>query len=334
MLVSCTIIFTENEILYSKDILPVRTKQFRTFIHLDIIVKGDHLSTIKITYKDGEGKIHEFNIFELEHLHNSMNGEYKNIEKALEAYLKNLSDEEKNMIINEYSNYLSNITLIQAFLVSLASYISFIFLHENNLLNLPFSYNLGDTSDMCNQNMFEFLSLPLMAINKGTKGVLQKFSSFVQVFINLWSPLFVQGSAIDSYRTTRLAIEIVTGLSIYIHDKLSSIEVNQEILMDNAKSVLNSESILERIEKLERKLLDVAIANESDVDKITEITKVTEGTNVPSHENISFSVPTDDTTPATPLYKEHAPEKVTYYVLEDTAGKASAKAKKRKGKKK
>jgi hypothetical protein len=201
---------------------------------------GQSIEGIKFSYKDGSVKFSQ----ELKDpaffqaVCYSLRGDEQTLYSNVMAYLTSLSAEETMTMEGEYHKTSTRCSLIDGFVLGLASYVSFIALHESGSLteHIPFQFGIPSTinnGNIVNQNMFRHLTLPLTALSKVSDGIILQLVSFVQSFINMWEPLFSPGPIISSTDEARLAMEVISGISQSTSKSLAIINARMKHMEDN-----------------------------------------------------------------------------------------------------
>lgn len=158
------------------------------------------------------------------------------------SYMKGLSPDEICIISKEYTKYMHDGSVLDGFIAGIGAYIAFLLLNENGIFmnQMPFQFTLPYTvrsGVIFNRNVFQHLSLPLMSLSKISQDILFQLVVFIQSFINMWEPLFVNGPNIGTLNEARMAMEIISGLSHYVAGSLAETRTLNESLSKQIKSI-------------------------------------------------------------------------------------------------
>lgn len=142
------------------------------------------------------------------------------------SYMKLLPSDEICIIVKEYSKYIQNGVILDGFIAGIGAYIGFLLLNENGIFvnQMPFQFSLPYTvrsGMIVNRNIFQHLSLPLISLSKISCDILSQLVIFIQSFINIWEPLFVDGPTIGTSNEARMSMEIISGFSQYVAGSLA-----------------------------------------------------------------------------------------------------------------
>lgn len=232
----------------------VESRQIESYIKIRITPTNDHkdIESINIVYYDPlqepprfEYEINQRNIFDS--ITNSIKNSSHNLVDSLSSYMTTLSSEEIAIISNEYSKYITEGAILDGLISGIAAYLAYLLLIENNILTrqLPFQISIPQSNTL-NHNMFQYISMSLLPLAKVSKGLIQQLVLFVQSFINIWDPLFIDGPEISSYLYSYTNISITTGLSQYVHD----------LLIENRNLHISTKEQADRIEGKIQNYLD------------------------------------------------------------------------------
>src|SRR5690606_1575843 len=119
----------------------------------------------------------------------------ENIVDTVVKYIQTLPSDDLFIIKREYAKCIESESIVDGFIAGIAAYLALLFINENATImnqlifqvNIPTNVNGGN---IVNRNMFRYLSLPLTAFCKLSKGVILQLVQFVQSFINIWDPIF------------------------------------------------------------------------------------------------------------------------------------------------
>jgi hypothetical protein len=180
--------------------------------------------------------------------------------------MKQLSPDDVSIIVNEYTKYIENGFVLDGLISGIAAYLTFISLHSNSIFvdQLPFHFNIPSNTNICdnlNRNMFRHLSLPIMSLAKISTGVLKQLTLFIQSFINIWEPLFIQGQDISPSMDARLSIEIISGFSDHVASTLYQTQLLNESLFNtlNQIELRLQNHIDESLNKIKREVNNIVI---------------------------------------------------------------------------
>lgn len=245
----CIITFTGTSTIISNS--PSET-QSDTYLKIEILPtqNGKNINSIEVWYMNPNNivsRLHEeiANVGIFNALIYSINGEGETMVDKIISYLLSLPLEDQLVIRNEYKKYIADGTILDGLVAGISSYIVFILLNESNAFinQMPFQFacpwnlNSGHT---INRNMFQYLSLPLTSLSKiniPSNNILCQLVIFVQSFINMWTPLFIQGPSIGLAIETRMCTEIMSGLAQYNISILEQTQAQNDLLLKNMKSI-------------------------------------------------------------------------------------------------
>jgi hypothetical protein len=208
-----------------------------------------NIKKIKITYQDIYDEI--TNPYVFDGVLSSMCGNGTTMVEKITHYSKDISDEEKEIIMKEYNLYIDDGTVLDGFIAGIAVYLSLLYLIENNSFSIPFEFTTPfsiDSGNMVNRNMFRLMSLPFIALSKTHDAILSQAVKFIQSFINIWEPAFTDGPIINTFNESKLCIEIVTGYSQYTIDQNKQIQEELKIA---------KQDFISYIEQLRREIKDM-----------------------------------------------------------------------------
>lgn len=227
---------------------------------------GKDIESVQIWYFNPDAvpsrlneKLSETNIFR-QLIFNIKGSKSTLVDKAAE-YMHALSSDEIAIIVKEYTKYVdSNGVLIDVFIAGIGAYLGFLLLNENGAFTnqMPFQFGVLHpvrSGMTLTRNMFEYLSLPLTALIRSGQGILLQLVLFIQSFINLWEPLFLDGPILNTNHTARMALEVISGLAQHvtttlvrtqelnaaISRQLSSVETRLQSYVDDALVKLRRE---------------------------------------------------------------------------------------------
>lgn len=234
------------------------TDQINPFIKIQVLHDDTHknIKKIKITYQDIYEEITNDYVFD--GIHSSMCGEGNTMVDKIMSYSKNMSDEDKEIIMKEYNLYIDDGTVLDGFVAGIAVYLSILYLIENNLFTIPFEFSTPfsiESGNMVNRNILRLMSLPFIALSKTHDAILAQAVKFIQSFINIWEPAFMDGPIINTFNESKLCIEIVTGYSQYTTNLLFDVKNQNKQLHQEIQSA--KEEFISYIDKLKQELLDL-----------------------------------------------------------------------------
>jgi hypothetical protein len=158
------------------------------------------------------------------------------------TYMRSLPPDEVSVIIKEYEKYIENGVILDGLIAGIAAYMAFLFLNENSVFmnQMPFQFGspwMVNSGNIVNRNMFQYLSLPLTSLAKVSHDVLLQLILFIQSFINIWDPLFIDGPVIGSSNEARLCVEIISGFSQHISSLFAETISQNSIMVKQIHSV-------------------------------------------------------------------------------------------------
>lgn len=225
MLTTVSVYFTDTHIL-------INTKpSVPSYIKVVVIPSGEEVKQVNVYFVSETNRITEEVDDEdlFTGLTLSLRGEGSFLNRV-RTYMNSLDSDVLAVVTQEYSRRLSDCTLLEGFVAGLGSYIAFLALLENGAFvgRLPFEFHLPtslSSGNATNENMFRYISLPLTALRKTLKGSLLQMTTFLEMFINLWAPLFRTGPLIPVQAETRCCIEIVSGISTHFVESANESQV-------------------------------------------------------------------------------------------------------------
>jgi hypothetical protein len=218
--------FNETVVYFTQDSTSINSKiSSKSSLKIQIIPTEDktEINSIKISYFNGISQINEeiddANIFSA--LTCSLNGIGDTLVEKITSYMNNLEEDEICVIIKEYSKYINDGVLFDALVAGIGSYLALLVLIENGAFVGQFPFEFSVPCSVCsgntiNGNMFKYMSLPLISLRKLSQGVLLQLVIFVESFINIWSPLFLEGPSISTMNESKVCLEIISGFSQHI----------------------------------------------------------------------------------------------------------------------
>lgn len=288
------IVFTPFSTAIYKDTPYISTE----YLHIQVLPNnnGKNIGKIKIKYFDPNSSPSQFNeeinnndIFES--MAYSIIGSSEDVFNItlvdqIGGYLKKLPYDEISIIIKEYSNYIEDGILLDGFIAGISSYIVFLILNENSIfmnqmlfqLTIPFTIDGSSHEGNCNlitRNMFKYLSLPISALTKISNGVLLQLIIFIQSFINIWDPAFIDGPNIDNYNEAKICMEIISGLTNDFTNKLSKSREDYNLMMTNVSNIEKhlTSAIDDSLHRMKREINNLMIETRASIAEInTNIT--------------------------------------------------------------
>lgn len=215
---------------------------------------GCHIDNIHVTYCDPEAvpprlseDVADYSVFRRLSAH--VKGVGHTFIHKVSSYLTTLPQEEIAIIIKEYTRYIPNGVVLDGFIAGIGAYLAFLLLNENgNFMNqFPFQFGTLYTVESgmtMTRNMFNYISLVLTSLARIANGITLQLVSFIQTFINLWEPLFLDGPQIDPSHQARLAIDVISGYSANITaqmKQLQDVEQRLQSYVDNALAKVRRE---------------------------------------------------------------------------------------------
>lgn len=160
------------------------------------IVVSNH--TIKVTYNNLK-----ISFVQSYHL------DYISYVKLTSQYVDNLNHDERKV----FNQICGKTSLTDFFLSGLACWYAFVKLLEHGLFchQLPFQFR--SLTSGITQNELHLLDVPLTAYLKLTSGVLKLWMIQVQIFINVWSPIFPLGNKTDKLNN-QICLDVIHGYSM------------------------------------------------------------------------------------------------------------------------
>lgn len=167
--------------------------------------------------------------------------------ERISNYLNQLSSEEFDIIVQQYSLYIEDGIIIDGIICGIAAYFSILWLNENHLTALcSFSFlapTYIDSGNSVNKQMFRTLVVPLATLIRSTNRVMTQLASFVTTFINIWEPLFIDGPIIPEANDIRVAMDIIGQLTQQI-----------TLTMDQQMSIVKEQLTKEITEQLTKEI--------------------------------------------------------------------------------
>jgi len=256
-----TVLFTESTtVVGSISVVPV-------IPYLKVEIRptddGDNIESIKIIYDNNLTKlsrlkeeISDTNIFRTLTL--NIKGEDRSLYNKVTKYMRELSSEEVTVVVNEYTKYITDGYVLDGFIGGIGAYMAFLVLNDNGVFanQMPFQFRVVNNIESglsVTSNMFQYLSIALTSLCLVSEGILSQLVKFVQTFINLWEPLFVNGPNLTITDQSRLAMEVIAGLSQSVAKSLAqNREINKE-LVEKLQSI--EMKLQDRIDNSMRKIL-------------------------------------------------------------------------------
>jgi hypothetical protein len=172
----------------------------------------------------------------------SMRGEGDSFVDRTTAYIRSIPREEASIIMKEYTKYIEDGTILDGLIAGVGAYMAFLLLNENGIFTnqMPFQFGapyMVQSGNVVNRNMFQHLSLPFMSLSKVSQNMLLQLVLFIQSFINMWEPLFLDGPNIGVTNESRLCMEIISGFSQYVASSLAKTTLQQEAISKNLESI-------------------------------------------------------------------------------------------------
>ena len=223
---------------------------------------GNNIDGIKVLYVTKQGRLNEEiseeNIFRTLTL--NIKGEDRSLYNKVTKYMRELSSEEVTVVVNEYTKYISDGVILDGFIAGIASYMAFLVLNDNGVFanQMPFQFRVVNNIESglsVTSNMFQYLNIAMTSLCLVSEGILLQLVKFIQTFINLWDPVFETGPNITITDQSRLAMEVIAGLSQSVSksiaqnreinkkimEKLESIEMRMEHRIDNGNMKISKQ---------------------------------------------------------------------------------------------
>lgn len=284
------ITFTPTTTIISNHIDTISSPYLR--IEIFPTPNGKDINNIKVSYYNQNTtpsrineEISEIDVFQRLSAHIKGDG-YTFIDKVA-SYINKIPDEEITIISKEYERYINNGAVIDGFISGIGAYLAFLLLNENGAFMNQFPFQFGALYTVrsgmtLTRNMFDYLSLVLTSLTRTTNEITLQLVTFIQTFINLWEPMFLDGPHINPSHQARLAIEVISGYSNNITiqiEKLNNVERRLQEYVDNAltkvKREINNLTIEARDAVKELNInLPTRIVDETVRDRIENMVKV------------------------------------------------------------
>lgn len=272
------IIFTSNKTIIGD----YSISNYEPYIKIQIFPTEDNKDIAMLKFWSSKLDTKSFNINEefsdinvFRSIIYSINGDGDNTFERASSYMRTLSSEDLQIIVKEYTKYISDGILIDGFIAGIGAYIVFLLLIENNIFvnQIPFQFGIPysvNTGNSINRNMFQHLSLALIALSKTCHGVLLQFIIFIQSFINIWEPGFVIGPTIDSMNQHRMCMEIISGFSQHITLSFSNIDSKQKSIDESIDQleIKLQKTINDSIYKMEQKIKNLLNESRSSINDL------------------------------------------------------------------
>lgn len=157
-------------------------------------------------------------------------------------YMRNLSPDEVSIVIKEYTKCITDGGVLDGFIAGIGAYMAFLLLNENGVFanQMPFQFSVIHTVRSglsLTRNMFQYLGLVLISLSRAAQGILLQLITFIQSFINIWEPLFIDGPHIDSTHQARMAMEVISGFSQHVSTSLAETRELNAIMSKRLESV-------------------------------------------------------------------------------------------------
>jgi hypothetical protein len=182
---------------------------------------GDNLASISIRYGNVTHNLDDSNI--MSSITHSLVNANNSLADSANNYIAELSDEDRNTILLEYSKYMTEGIILDGLIAGIAAYYALLTLFENHPELFPIQFNLPENTEsglILSCNMLQYIRLALLALVKIVcDPILLKLIVLVLSFINIWEPVFFQAD-IDPDYGMELTVEIITGLTEYTCTKL------------------------------------------------------------------------------------------------------------------
>jgi hypothetical protein len=274
-----TIVFTPTSTAITEGTIPPNTPHLR--IQVLPNHNGENIASISVAYFNPgttpprlSEEITDEVTFETITFH--LKGDYPSLTGKAATYMRSLAAEEVSIIMKEYTKYITDGVILDGFIAGIAAYMALLLLNENGVFtnNMPFQFNVLHTVRsglILTRNMFRYLSLPLMALSRVANGMLLQLVSFVQSFINMWEPIFLDGPLIDANHQARISVEIIGGLSQHVAVSLAR---TQELTLTLSKQVSTAETRLqnyidESLNRMRREISNLIIETRTTIKNIS-----------------------------------------------------------------
>lgn len=182
-------------------------------------IAGTTIESIDFSY-DGQhcGQVTDYEVFNSLTLSVKNNGE--TLIERVSNYLNQLSTEEFDVIVRQYSLYIEDGIIVDGIIAGIAAYLCLLWLNEHHFTVLcPFSFLTPadiHSGNSINRQMFRTLAVPLTALTRTNNRVMTQLASFVTTFINIWEPLFIEGPIIPESNDILVAIDIIAQLTEHV----------------------------------------------------------------------------------------------------------------------
>lgn len=274
-----TIIFTPTSTLITSSATSLMTPHLRIQILPDH--NGENISSLSVVYFNPgtipprlNEEVTEEATFETITFH--VKGDHLSLVAKAATYMRALSEEEISIITKEYTKFITDGVILDGFVAGIGAYMALLLLNENGVFtnNLPFQFNVLHTVRsglILTRNMFRYMSLPLIALSRVTNGMLLQLVSFVQSFMNMWEPIFLDGPLIDANHQARMAVEIISGLAQHVS---SSLIRTQELNLSLTKQISSVETRLqdyvnEAVNRMRREVSNLIVETRTTIKNMT-----------------------------------------------------------------
>lgn len=246
---SCIITITQSNVLISRTVESINASTYLK-IHVLASEDGQNISCIEFWYMNPNNivsRLHEeitdskiYNGLSLSLVHDGMS-----LLQRILQYITILPDEDHTIIKNEYKKYIVQGSSLDGLICGIAAYFVFIALNELGVFvnQMPFQFTCPwalNSGYIINQNMFQYLTLPLITlskINMGSNQILSQLTNFIYSFINMWSPCFIPGPSINITNETHLCTEIMTGLAQHNMTILERTQSQNDLLLKSVQGI-------------------------------------------------------------------------------------------------
>lgn len=264
---SINVFVADNKILINntEELHPdVKSSSFRTAIKIGL---NGNIETIKVLCINPNGNPIRFNesITDTEILGNvtqSLVGS-GSLMRRITEYVHSLASDDKLVIEAEYKKYEID-DIVFGFVASLGVYIGFILLNSisvfTNQLPIQFTLPYDNPGSCISKNVFHYLSLPMIALSKIVSltgsdsfyGTLLQLTLFIQTFMNIWEPVFVEGPFIPCFMETKMCIQTLNSFSQCVISELHRYKISQESIESRLLAIESrlSKSIEDSIVKM------------------------------------------------------------------------------------
>jgi len=214
----------------------------------------------------------------------SMKGDAESLAEKATVYANTLPKDDIAAILKEYSKFIVDGTVLDGLTAGIASYLAFMLLVEHSTFanQMPFQFttpNSARSGNSVNYNMLQYAGLPLSALSRTADGILLQLVTFVQSFINIWSPMFTQGPVIGGNNELRLALDIISGYSDHVTKILTETKAANEGLQAAAdKTVRDMETKLtQMMAKIQRDTNNLLATTRETTESLREEITKTQG---------------------------------------------------------